>query len=546
MAAASRVSVDCTGPVTVAILHRLDGRSEPLLFHESPILPSGVFVTNDGSVLTGHDALDAQASEPQRYVAAPIRLLTAAPDRPDGEPDPVDLVAAVLRHVCEHASRAVSHPVQDAVVVVPTGWGPQRRTQMRLAAERAGMSSVELVDAATALANRACATMDEGAVVVVFRLLGSWCEASVLRRTGSGWDLLSTFDEDLNGLDRDGGARHAAELVARAVGGADLTGDAISAVIGHAPPTHAPAITAGLREQGILAPARTVADVDAAHGALSLTPARRVRDRGRPAQQLAAIALPTLCAPALLWFLVHTGVQPPRVSGLLVGFRPPPYMYTMWPSWGLVAVLVLLGSVGIAVFVADMRARRRWEDSEAERRRFVARGLLTAAGTGVIAGLVTAMLGMSAYVVVPAWFFMLATTGPIVMIAAVIALIALLIQHGYSSAAQWRIWLEFPVTATALTMIGLLTIEVWQYQTTSIHRAFPGLHERVAMLGAIAVGLAASAVLIRRFTRWVIASPVVIGAVTFTYSFTNMSVVIAILLAAIIAWWIARIRPAPA
>jgi len=95
---------------------------------------------------------------------------------------------------------------------------------------------------------------------------------------------------------------------------------------------------------------------------------------------------------------------------------------------------------------------------------------------------------------------------------------------------------------------GLIAIQVYLYTTASRYslRFYPGLPDGVDQLGTIAAGLAVLPLVLRYIERQVIASPLVIGVVIWTHSYTNMTVVIGILLAAIIGWWLLRIRPAGA
>jgi hypothetical protein len=146
------------------------------------------------------------------------------------------------------------------------------------------------------------------------------------------------------------------------------------------------------------------------------------------------------------------------------------------------------------------------------------------------------------------WYFLLWATGPALILAGIAVLIALLVEHGFTSATRWQIWLRFPNTTTVLMVAGLIAIQVYLYTTASRSslRFYPGLPDGVDQLGTIATGLAVLPLVLRYLERQVIASPLVIGIVIWTHSYTNMTVVIGILLAAIIGWWLLRIRPAGA
>src|SRR5262249_46377757 len=73
-----------------------------------------------------------------------------------------------------------------------------------------------------------------------------------------------------------------------------------------------------------------------------------------------------------------------------------------------------------------------------------------------------------------------------------------------------------------------------------------GLPVGIEQLGTIAVALAILPLTLRRIDHQILASPFVIAAVVWTHSFTNMAVVIGVLLIAITLWWLTRIRPTSA
>lgn len=66
-----RLSVDVGTSNTVAMLGRPDGRIQPLLFDGSPLLPSAVFVAEDGVALVGRPALRAAREDPARLEPNP-------------------------------------------------------------------------------------------------------------------------------------------------------------------------------------------------------------------------------------------------------------------------------------------------------------------------------------------------------------------------------------------------------------------------------------------------------------------------------------------
>ena len=216
-----RLAIDCGSVNTLALL-AWEGGWLPLQRDGSPWLSSAVHVSSGGQILAGQQAWQAAASAPDGFEPAPLRR--AGQDRLDlagVEISAVDLVAATLRSVADEAVRVVGGPVEDVRLVVPAAWGPRRLTWLRQAARHAGLSEVTLVPAPVAVAQHLAASGVPFAVGAYLAVcdLGGGVEASVLRRTPAGFELLSTLDDP-----EMGGARVDELLVAQLDG--HLTGSA--------------------------------------------------------------------------------------------------------------------------------------------------------------------------------------------------------------------------------------------------------------------------------------------------------------------------------
>ncbi len=202
-----RLSIDCGSVSAVAVLSWPDGRWTPLLFDGVPQLPAAVYVDEDDGLVVGETAWQRAATSPERFMPAAIRRIRdGRVTVGDRDVEVVDLVAAILRRVGEQAITMAQQPLGDVRLVVPAGWGPRRRTAMRQAAHRAGLGQPTLVDAPVAAAQRLLAT---GTQLVVGSYLavcdvGGGFEATVLRRTPTGFEVLSTLDAaDAGGLQVD-------------------------------------------------------------------------------------------------------------------------------------------------------------------------------------------------------------------------------------------------------------------------------------------------------------------------------------------------------
>ncbi|GGM79858.1 Hsp70 family protein [Dactylosporangium sucinum] len=194
---------------TVAVLRWPDGRSRPLLFDSSPLLPSAVFAAADGRLLVGRDAERAARADPARFEPNPKRRIDELDVLlGDRAHTLTDLVAAVLDRVAAEARRIAGGPAGQVTLTHPVAWGPARRRVLTDAAQRVGLPApallAEPVAAAayftTVLGNRLAA----GQSVVVYDLGAGTFDVSVVQRTADGFETLAYrgFD-DIGGLDLD-------------------------------------------------------------------------------------------------------------------------------------------------------------------------------------------------------------------------------------------------------------------------------------------------------------------------------------------------------
>ncbi len=554
---AVEVSLDCTGPATVAVLRTRDGRIEQLRFDGAAELPSGVYQADDGHLLTGRAALDASVSDPTRFVAGPLHVLATAPSPGTDGASPIAIVAALLGRVRAQATEAAGAPVVRAVVMVPPSWGPQRRTRLRDAAHRAGLTDIDIVDAATALARHHAGPPTAGEHrILVLRLAGPDADATILNLNDRGFDILATISNaDVVALDATALTNSAVALTTQALTAADLDSSTITTTVLLVPDAQVSILAAGLRQLGITATIRTAGNADTTLGGLAITGQTVTAPRRlRQARHAVAAAIPLPGAAALLWLLLHTAIYPLSPLAEQISPIPTDHVISLWPAWSMVSVLVYFGAVAIALRRADQRLRRSTQDTEAERRVILARGLRITAGAAATAGIVAAMLGGTTYPTIPVAQLLLWAVGPAVFLAGIAFVIASLIRDGHTSALRWQIWLRIPNTTAVLATAGLLLIHADLYGRlnwpTVLADLSIGGNPRVPTgldrLGAIAVALAVLPLLIRRTRQQVLVSPLIIAVIVLTHTYTNTSFVIGVLLLAISLWWITRIRPAAA
>ncbi|MCX4387291.1 Hsp70 family protein [Micromonospora peucetia] len=197
----ARLAVDWGSASTTAVLAWPDGTWSPLRFGAEPALSSAVFLSEDGSVVTGQGAWQAAVARPGRFIPAPRRSVEQQAPVAGGEVEALDLVAATLRQVAEHARNVAGGEIGDVRLVVPGGWGPRRRTWLRHAAHRAGLPQPRLVEAPVAVADHLLASgvqVPVGSYLVVCDV-GGGAEVSVLRRGPAGFEVLATLSDPTAG-----------------------------------------------------------------------------------------------------------------------------------------------------------------------------------------------------------------------------------------------------------------------------------------------------------------------------------------------------------
>jgi hypothetical protein len=210
---AHRLAVDFGTTHTVAVLGRPDGRTGPLLFDGSPLLTSGVFANPDGRLLTGRDAAHAARARPEAFEPHPKRRIDDGTVLLDTMEIPVaDLIAAVLRRVADEATRITGGtPVAHTVLSYPAAWGqPRRETLLAAAATAFGRVDLvaEPVAAASHFVHTAGSPVPVGGYAAVYDLGAGTFDATIVRRTDTGFDVLGTEGlDDAGGLDIDAAIR---------------------------------------------------------------------------------------------------------------------------------------------------------------------------------------------------------------------------------------------------------------------------------------------------------------------------------------------------
>lgn len=194
---------------TVAILRMPDGRTRPLLFDGSPLQPSAVYLAPDGRMLVGRDAERNARVDPSRFEPNPKRRIDDGSVFLGDQEIPVPrLMAHVLEQILTEARRQIGGQPEQLRMTHPARWGERRRSLLVEAAHIAGLPKPQLipepVGAASYFATVLGTSVPVGRSLAIYDLGGGTFDATVVRRTQTGFEVLSEEGlNDVGGLDFD-------------------------------------------------------------------------------------------------------------------------------------------------------------------------------------------------------------------------------------------------------------------------------------------------------------------------------------------------------
>ncbi|MGZ4646251.1 MAG: protein kinase domain-containing protein [Blastococcus sp.] len=173
------------------------------------VAPAAVYAGGDGRVVTGAAAARRGLSHPERYEREIKRHLgNPTPLVLGGTPHAVsELLGALLKDVVVRVSERRGAGPARVVLTYPPSWGPLRRGLFEELARAAGLVEAVYAMESVASATHFAATrpVAEGAALAVYDLGGSTFDATVLRRTPHGLEVIGTPEgiERLGGTDFD-------------------------------------------------------------------------------------------------------------------------------------------------------------------------------------------------------------------------------------------------------------------------------------------------------------------------------------------------------
>jgi len=202
------------------------------------ILPSAVRYLGNGKRAIGHDALAAQAEDPQNTIVSVKRFMgrgvadiaNAAQlpyeliDKPgmlslqtiEGEKSPVEVSAEILASLRQRAEDTFDDDIYGAVITVPAYFDDAQRQATKDAAQMAGLNVLRLINEPTAAAIAYGLDNASEGIYAVYDLGGGTFDVSILRLSQGVFEVMATGgDSALGGDDYD---RALSDAVLKATG----------------------------------------------------------------------------------------------------------------------------------------------------------------------------------------------------------------------------------------------------------------------------------------------------------------------------------------
>lgn len=207
------LAVDFGTSNTVAALAVDGGPPRLVNVDGSPLVPSSVYLTDDGTIVVGRDA-DRQARiDPSRYEPNPKRRIDESEVLlGDTVLSTTRVIAAVLGRVAGEVRRQLHAEPDEVRLTHPARWGQRRRDVLIAASMQAGLVRPgnepilipEPVAAATHFATVTGGGLGAGRALAVYDLGAGTFDVAIVRRAERGYDVLAEAGlPDLGGIDFD-------------------------------------------------------------------------------------------------------------------------------------------------------------------------------------------------------------------------------------------------------------------------------------------------------------------------------------------------------
>jgi molecular chaperone DnaK len=224
------VGIDLGTTNSLVAITRPGGSPSVVLNADGSNLTPSVVLFEQDQTLVGGIAKNAAKTSPDNYVQFVKRQMGDAHwrfvDTWDREYRPEEISALILRKLIQDAAMALGEEVADAVITVPAYFDDVRRKATRDAGLIAGLTVHRLVNEPTAAAIAFGLDAQAKGTIFVFDLGGGTFDVTVMRSTGTEFEVIATDgDRNLGGYDFDNALmRHAAQRI-QADGGPDVLDD---------------------------------------------------------------------------------------------------------------------------------------------------------------------------------------------------------------------------------------------------------------------------------------------------------------------------------
>ncbi|HEX2062890.1 MAG TPA: Hsp70 family protein [Acidimicrobiales bacterium] len=204
-----RLGIDVGTTYTAAAMLREGHAEVASLGDRSAAIPSVIFQRPDDTILTGEAASRRGLAEPSRVARAfKRRIGDPTPIMVGGTPYSADaLTAKLLRWVFDAVSEREGGKPEKIAVSHPANWGPYKKELLGQAIRMSEIGEAQTLTEPEAAAIYYSSTerVDPGQVVAVYDLGGGTFDAAVLRKTGTGFEILGPPEgiERLGGIDFD-------------------------------------------------------------------------------------------------------------------------------------------------------------------------------------------------------------------------------------------------------------------------------------------------------------------------------------------------------
>ncbi|GAB3510035.1 Hsp70 family protein [Amycolatopsis cihanbeyliensis] len=193
------LGIELGGTRSKAAVLRYDGESwgdpQAVPLDGTPWVESVLHVSREGTVLAGRAALQWAGAEPERVARGFLRRVgDETPFVLGTHCYPAEVLTAVLvGWIADRVAEAERDEATRVAVTHPAGWGAHRRGLLGEALHEAGLPGVLLLPSPVAVAENHLARhgAEPGDALVVCRFGGEQVEATVLRRTPTGFEPLA-------------------------------------------------------------------------------------------------------------------------------------------------------------------------------------------------------------------------------------------------------------------------------------------------------------------------------------------------------------------